>query len=235
MLVSDTRYRSYTIQIFVLILVLLGLSWLINNLIDNLAAKGKDLNFSFLWNRAGYDIGQQLIPYTNDSSHFRAAVVGLLNTLLVASLACVFATILGVVVGVLRLSNNWLIGRLMTVYVEVFRNIPLLLWIILSYVVLSEAMPEPKEFKVTDAMVAAGELPKASMILDNSVAITNRGTNIPKVLLERGFGGVDIGPFSINFTFLAILAVIVGSLYVNRAVIRSANATQETTGNRPTT
>lgn len=235
MLVSDTRYRSYTIQIFVLILVLLGLSWLINNLIDNLAAKGKDLNFSFLWNRAGYDIGQQLIPYTNDSSHFRAALVGLLNTLLVASLACVFATILGVVVGVLRLSNNWLVGRLMTVYVEVFRNIPLLLWIILSYVVLSEAMPEPKEFKVTDAMIAAGELPKASMILDNSVAITNRGTNIPKVLLERGLGGVDIGPFSINFTFLAILAVIVGSLYVNRAVIRSANATQEATGDRPTT
>jgi general L-amino acid transport system permease protein len=84
-------------------------------------------------------------------------------------------------------------------------------------------------------MIAAGELPKASMILDNSVAITNRGTNIPKVLLERGLGGVDIGPFSINFTFLAILAVIVGSLYVNRAVIRSANATQEATGDRPTT
>jgi len=215
--------------------VLFGLSWLVNNLIVNLAAKGKDLNFGFLWNRAGYDIGQQLIPYTNDSSHFRAALVGLLNTLLVASFACVFATILGVVVGVLRLSNNWLIGRLMTVYVEVFRNIPLLLWIILSYVVLSEVMPEPKAFKVTDAMIAAGQQPEASMIFDNSVAITNRGTNIPKVLLERGFGGVDLGPISINFTFLAILAVIVGSLYVNRTVIHSANTIQETTGNRPTT
>ncbi|MFZ1662352.1 MAG: ABC transporter permease subunit [Paracoccaceae bacterium] len=235
MLVSDTRYRSYTIQVFVLILVLFGLSWLVNNLIVNLAEKGKDLNFGFLWNRAGYDIGQQLIPYTNDSSHFRAALVGLLNTLLVASLACVFATILGVVVGVLRLSNNWLVGRLMTVYVEVFRNIPLLLWIILSYVVLSEVMPEPKAFKVTDAMIAAGQQPEASMIFDQSVAITNRGTNIPKVLLERGLGGFDIGPFSVNFTFLAILAVIVGSLYVNRTVIRSANATQEATGDRPTT
>lgn len=235
MLIYDTRFRSATIQVIVLILVLLGLSWLIHNLFANLAAKGKDLSYAFLWRRAGYDIGQHLIPYTNDSTHGRAAIVGLLNTLLVASLACVFATVLGVVVGVLRLSKNWLVGRLMTVYIEVFRNVPLLLWIILTYVVFSEIMPEPKDFKLTDAMIAAGQAPKASMILDGSVAVTNRGTNIPAILLSHPLGGADIGPLSLNFSFLAIVAVIIASLLANRALLRNAKARQEATGNRPTT
>jgi general L-amino acid transport system permease protein len=128
MLIYDTRFRSITIQVIVLILVLLGVAWLANNTITNLAAKGKDINFGFLWNRAGYDIDQQLVSYTNDSTHGRALLVGLLNTLVIAAIGCVLATILGVIVGVLRLSKNWLISRLMTVYIEIFRNIPLLLW-----------------------------------------------------------------------------------------------------------
>jgi len=235
MLIYDTRYRAITIQVIVLILFLLGVSWLINNTVVNLAAKDRDFNFSFLWNRAGYDIGQQLIPYTNDSSHFRAAVVGVLNTLLVAALACLFATILGVVVGILRLSKNWLVGRLMTVYVEVFRNVPLLLWIILSYTILSEAMPEPKDFKLTEAMIAEGTAAKAQMWLDNSVALTNRGTNIPSVLLSRPLGGLEIGPLSLNFSFLAIIAVLAGSIWLQRTFKRNATAVQEATGVRPVT
>ncbi len=235
MLIYDTRFRSITIQVIVLLLVLAGVSWLVNNLIVNLEAKGKDLNFGFLFNRAGYDIGQQLIPYTNDSSHGRAAIIGLLNTLLVASFACLFATLLGVAAGILRLSKNWLVGRLMTVYVEVFRNVPLLLWILLSYAVLSEVMPEPKDFKVTDAMIAAGEAPKAEMIFGGAVAVTNRATNVPAVLLSRSMGGIDIGPLAINFNFLALLAVAVGSFLTNRALIANANSVQETSGVRPVT
>ena len=98
--------------------------WLVDNTIQNLAAKDKDINFGFLWVRAGYDIEQQLIPYTNDSTHFRAVIIGVLNTLLVAFFGCIFATIIGVFVGVLRLSKNWLVARLMTIYVEIFRNVP---------------------------------------------------------------------------------------------------------------
>ena len=127
MLIYDTRYRAMTIQVIVLALVLLFVGWLTDNTIQNLAAKDKDINFGFLWARAGYDIDQQLIPYTNDSTHGRALFVGLANTLVVAFFACIFATIIGVIAGVLRLSKNWLVARLMTVYVEVFRNIPLLL------------------------------------------------------------------------------------------------------------
>ena len=92
-LIYDTRYRSYTVQVIVLLILLAVLVWLVNNTIANLAVRGKDINFDFLWSRAGYDIGQTLIPYTNDSTHGRALVIGLLNTLLVAVLASIFATI----------------------------------------------------------------------------------------------------------------------------------------------
>lgn len=235
MLIYDTRYRSYTIQLVVLVLFAMALAWLLNNTAQNLAARGKEFNFGFLWQRAGYDIGQQLIPYTNDDNHFRALLVGLLNTAVVAFFGCIFATILGVIVGVLRLSKNWLVSRMMTVYVETFRNVPLLLWILLSYVILSEATPQPKDFKVTDEMIAAGEAPKASMMLFDTMAVTNRGTNIPAPLFERGFGTVDLGFMTLNLTFWAVVAVIAASIYVNRRIIASAHAVQEATGTRPVT
>ena len=233
MLIYDTRYRSLTIQVFVLVLFGLFLAWLLNNTATNLAVRGKEFNFGFLWARAGYDIGQQLIPYTNDSTHFRALLVGLINTLVVALLGCIFATILGIIIGVLRLSNNWLVGRLMTVYVEVFRNIPLLLWILLSYVILSETTPQPRDFRVTDEMVAAGESPAASMILGGTVAVTNRGTNIPAPLVDRPLGELNLGFASVNLTVLAFLLVIGGSIWVNRRLLAAARARQEATGERP--
>jgi general L-amino acid transport system permease protein len=235
MLIYDTRYRSYTIQLVVLVLFALAVAWLLNNTVQNLAARGKEFNFGFLWQRAGYDIGQQLIPYTNDSNHFRALLVGLINTLVVAFLGCIFATILGVIVGVLRLSRNWLVSRLMTVYVEMFRNVPLLLWILLSYVILSETTPQPRDFRLTDEMVAAGQEPAASMMLFDSMAVTNRGTNIPAPLFDRGLGTLDLGFMSLNLTFWAIVAVIAASVFLNRRILASARATQEATGVRPVT
>lgn len=235
MLIYDTRYRSLTIQVFVLILFGLFFAWLLNNTAENLATRGKEFNFGFLWQRAGYDIGQQLIPYTNDSTHFRALLVGLINTLVVAIIGCLLATVLGIVIGVLRLSNNWLVSRLMTVYVEMFRNVPLLLWILLSYVILSEATPQPRDFRVTDEMAAAGEAPAASMILGDTVAVTNRGTNIPSPLVDRPLGELDLGFASINLTVLAFLVVVGGSIWVNRRLVAAARATQEATGDRPVT
>jgi len=235
MLIYDTRYRSITIQIFVLILFALFLSWLVSNTISNLAIRGKEFNFGFLWSRAGYDIGQAIIPYTNDSTHFRALLVGLINTLVVAVLGCIFATILGVIIGVLRLSKNWLIGRLMTVYVEMFRNVPLLLWILLSYVILSETTPQPRDFRVTDEMAAAGTEPAASMMIFDTVAVTNRGTNIPAPLFNVDLGSVDLGVVSINLTILAYILVIAGSVWINRRILAAARAQQEATGDRPVT
>jgi general L-amino acid transport system permease protein len=185
MLIFDTRYRSYTIQAVVLGLFIAAIVWLGYNVDRNLDARGKELSFAFLWQRAGYDIPQTLIPYNNDNVHFRALLVGLTNTLAVAFCGCILATILGVVIGVLRLSQNWLVSRLMTVYVEMFRNVPLLLWVLLSYVILTETMPAPRDFRATDEMIAAGQAPAASMTLLDTVAVTNRGTNVPAIVFSR--------------------------------------------------
>jgi general L-amino acid transport system permease protein len=235
MLIYDTRYRSITIQVVVLLLVGLFFAWLLNNTAQNLALRGKEFNFGFLWQRAGYDIDQQLVPYSNDSNHFQALLVGLMNTLVVAFIGCILATILGVFVGVMRLSKNWLVSRLMTVYVEMFRNVPLLLWILLSYVILSETMPPPNAFRVTEEMTQAGTAPAASMILGEAVAVTNRGMNVPSPLFDRGLGSVALGPFSINLTFLAFAVVIIGSILINRRVVAAARVVQEATGVRPST
>ncbi|MFN4204180.1 MAG: amino acid ABC transporter permease [Tabrizicola sp.] len=235
MLIYDTRYRSYTIQVVVLVLFAMAVAWLLNNTAQNLAARGKEFNFAFLWQRAGYDIGQQLIPYSNDDNHFRALLVGLVNTLVVAFWGCIFATILGVIIGVLRLSHNWLIGRLMTIYVEIFRNVPLLLWILLSYVLLSETTPQPRDFRVTDEMIAAGQEPAASMILFDTVAVTNRGTNIPAPLFDRSLGSIQLGFLPVSLNLLAFIAVIIGSVWANRRFLAHAKAVQEATGDRPVT
>jgi len=234
MLIYDTRYRSYTIQVAVLVLLLAFLGWMTDNTIKNLAERGKDINFSFLWQRAGYDIDQQLIPYTNDSSHGRAAIIGLLNTLLIAFIGCIFATIVGVIAGVLRLSKNWLVARLMTVYVEIFRNVPLVLWIILIFVVFTETYPQPRDFRLTDEMVAAGEEPKESMIL-GAIAITNRGSNIPGPVLDRPLPTIEIATVPISLSAVAFLVVVAGSVLVNRRILARAKAIQEDTGLRPTT
>ena len=140
MLINDTRYRSYTFQFIALIALIAAFAYLGSNLFRNLAAAGLNISYEFLGSPSGYDINQTLIDYSSQSTNARAALVGILNTLLVAFLACVTATIFGVVAGVLRLSNNWLVSKLMSIYVEIFRNIPVLIWICLLY-----TSPSPRD------------------------------------------------------------------------------------------
>ncbi|MFD1882144.1 amino acid ABC transporter permease [Paracoccus pacificus] len=227
MLIYDRRYRSMTIQVAVFILVMAGAWWLIDNTIQNLANLGKDFNFDFLWKRAGYDIGFQLIPYNSDDTHFRAMIVGLLNTLLVAILGCIAATAIGVAAGVLRLSNNWLIARLMTVYVEMFRNIPLLLWILVIYAVFTEATPAPNAFR--------GENPTAHMWFFDSVAFTNRYTAIPTLAMTNDPGNLVLGKESISYATIAFIVALVAAFYIRRAISGWATTVQDATGDRPTT
>lgn len=177
-LLYDTRYRSITIQIIVLIVVSLSISGLIYNLIVNLNDIGRSLGFGFLQERAGYDIAQKLIEYDNNMSHGRAALVGLLNTLLVAVVGCFIATIIGVFIGVMRLSKNWLVAKLSLVYIEIFRNVPVLLWILAAIGFISEVFPRINEFR--------GENATASMKLFDTVALTNRGFYIPQPIFSSG-------------------------------------------------
>jgi general L-amino acid transport system permease protein len=207
MLIYDTRYRSLTIQVFALLGFMLAAAWLVNNTVQNLAALGKTFDFGFLGMRAGYDINQTLIPYTNDNTHARAALVGILNTFLVAILGCILATIVGVIVGVLRLSPNWLISKLAGAYVDVFRNVPVLLWILAFMAVLTDMAPAPAAFRGEDA---------TAHMLFGAIAITNRGFYIPWPVFAPGWQLV-----AAVFALSVVAAVAFG---------RYAKARQEATG-----
>ncbi len=227
MLLYDQRYRALTIQIIVLILVLLGFFWLANNARINLAALGKPIRFDFLGDTASYDINQRLIEYQSTDSHGRATLVGLLNTLLVAFMGCVTATVIGVVGGVLRLSNNWLVSRLMTLYVEIFRNIPVLLWILVCMFTFTALAPHPRTFR--------GENAESSLLFWDSVAITNRGVYIPEPLFSRPLGDIDIGIFKISIELILLLALIFGGIMFARWNNARADKVQADTGSRPST
>ncbi len=179
MLLNDTRYRSYTFQAIALAVLIVAFAYLGNNLLNNLRAAGLNISYDFLGTPAGYDIDQRLIEYENQDTHGRAAIIGILNTLLVAVLGCITATVFGVLAGVLRLSNNWLVSKLMSVYVEIFRNIPVLIWIIIIYTVMTAVLPPPNAFR--------GDTPTSSMLFD-LFAFTNRGIYLPAPVWGPGSG-----------------------------------------------
>jgi general L-amino acid transport system permease protein len=225
MLIYDTRYRSMTIQVVAMIGFMLLFFWLFNNTAKNLLELGKEPSFSFLGEPAGYDINQRLIDYDNQNSHFRAAFVGLLNTLLVAVLGCITATILGVVIGVLRLSKNWLISRIMTVYVEVFRNVPVLLWIVFMMAILIETLPAPKAFRGVDT---------------GAIVATNRGLYVPEPLFSNSLGNIHLFGqsslrFDISIDLIAVLFALAVGFTIRHFINKRADRIQEATGERPTT
>lgn len=177
MLINDKRYRSYTFQFLALMVLICLMAFLGWNLMQNLAAAGLNISYSFLGEPAGYDINQRLIEYNSQSTHWRASVVGVLNTLLVAFLGCLMATIFGVFAGIFRLSNNWIVAKIMAVYVEIFRNVPVLIWILIINAVFLAALPQPRAFR--------GENPEATMLFD-AFAFTGRGIYMPKPVLYEG-------------------------------------------------
>ena len=223
MLIYDTRFRSYTIQFFAFLGFIALVFWLANNTTNNLENLGKPLSFTFLGEPSGYDINQHLIEYSSQDSHFKAAAVGLLNTLLVAFLGCIAATIIGVFVGVLRLSNNWIVEKVMTVYVEIFRNVPLLLWLVFIMAIMIESLPSPSAFR--------GDNATASMILNDSVAITNRGIYLPVVQFSHSIGDF----LNMNANILAIIAIFATSVGVAYWLKRRVDKRQRLMGERSTT
>jgi len=222
MLLNDTRYRSMTLQAIAALILALALFYLYSNLTANLRAAGLNISFDFLGAPAGYDINQTLVDYNSQSSNLRAAIVGILNTLLVAFLACITATIFGVLAGVLRLSNNWLVSKLMAFYVEIFRNIPVLIWIIIIFTIMTAVMPGPRAFR--------GDAATSSMLMD-LFAFTNRGVYIPGPYFTRGIGGEEGSVVN----WLLVIGVLVASYFSARFMTNRANAIQADTGIRPNT
>ena len=203
MLINDKRYRSYTFQFLALMVLICLMAFLGWNLMQILAAAGLNISYSFLGEPAGYDINQRLVEYNSQSTHWRASVVGVLNTLLVAVLGCLMATIFGVIAGVLRLSNNWIVAKIMAVYVEIFRNIPVLIWILIINALFLAALPQPRAFR--------GDNPEATMLFD-AFAFTGRGIYMPKPVIYEG------GWIVIAALILSLIAIFVYRRYARKTL-----------------
>ncbi len=139
------KVRGIASQIIVVLLLLWGLYEIIGNTQANLKKLNQNFGFDFLTQAAGFDLSSSLIEYSSSSTYGRAIVAGLLNTILVAVLGIFFATILGFVVGVMRLSKNKVVSGAATLYVELLRNIPLLLQIFMWYALVLKPLPGVKE------------------------------------------------------------------------------------------
>ena len=151
------------LQALVLGALVLAMVWLVANVQSNLERQNINSGFGFLSERAGFGINQTLIEYSEDSSFARVLTVGLLNTLLVSVLGIILATVLGFVLGVARLSSNWLVNKTAMVYVEIFRNVPLLLQIMFWYFGVLRNLPNPRK----------------AVSLGDAVFLSNRGIVVP--------------------------------------------------------
>lgn len=168
---NDPRVRAIAYQVLTLAGVVLFFAYITHNTLQNLERQGIASGFGFLDKAAGFGIPQSLIDYSMQSSNGRVFWVGLLNTILVAAIGIVLATVLGFVIGLARLSTNWLVARLAAVYIEIIRNIPLLLQILFWYFAVLQALPQPRE----------------SMVFLDLFYLNNRGFYTPKPVLGAGF------------------------------------------------
>tara|TARA_B100001057_G_scaffold487532_1_gene570409 strand:+ start:109 stop:1278 length:1170 start_codon:yes stop_codon:yes gene_type:complete len=169
-LIFDEKIRSLVLQTLIIGIFAIIIYLVTQQTAYNLEKRGIGTGFGFLNMSAGYDISIKLIPYTSDSTHFRAYLVGLINTLLIAVCGCFLATILGFLVGIIRLSSNWLFRNIAYVYVEFTRNVPVLLQIILYYTILLY-LPKIKQ----------------ALVIFDIFYITNRGIYSPAPIFKDGF------------------------------------------------
>ena len=174
---NDPRVRSFAYQIALCVAVALVVYGAASNAIEHLRRAHIASGFGFWDQTAGFDISQTLIDYSSQASTYgRAFWVGLLNTLLVASLGIVLATMLGFIVGISRLSKNWLLSKVAGGYVEIIRNVPLLLQLLFWYNAVLKALPD-----IRDSLVVAG-----------GIFLNNRGLYLPKPIAGAGFGAVEL-------------------------------------------
>ncbi|MBV7263311.1 amino acid ABC transporter permease [Photobacterium sp. WH24] len=197
--------RAVFFQSLLILAIGVFLYTVVSNALDNLAQRGIATGFNFLDQTAGFGIGMSLIEYDETYSYGRTFIVGLLNTALVGILGIVLATTLGFVIGIARLSKNWLLSRLAAVYIEVFRNVPLLLQILFWYFVVLRALPSPRQ----------------SLSLGEAAFLNVRGLYVPAPVYEQGAW--------------MVLAVVVISVIAGVAVHIRASRHQKATGEqRPT-
>ncbi len=183
-ILNNQKFRGIFFQ-FLTVAGLVAFLWYITtNLFHNVEQRGITTGFDFMSQVAGFGISESLIHYNSTTStFFDAFLVGLTNTLMVAFVGIVLATILGTIVGVSRLSDNFIVAKLSLWYIEFFRNIPILLQILFWYNVVLKALPSPKQ----------------SLDLGADIFLNNRGLYIPKPILESNF----------TFVWIALAAAVV--------------------------
>ena len=139
---QSLRRWLYQAALLTVLVLLAALAW--RNVLDNLAVRGVQLGFDFLGREAGFGIGFSVIPYAEHDTYLRVFLVGVTNTALAAGLGIAFATVLGLVIGIARLSPNWAVSRAALVYIEAVRNLPLLLHVLIWYNLVLRALPPPR-------------------------------------------------------------------------------------------
>lgn len=196
----NPTFRAVIFQVIAVAALAFFFYSIINNALTNLETRGIATGFDFLNQEAGFGIGLTLIDYDETFTYGRTFLVGLLNTALIAVLGVVLATILGFIIGIARLSPNWLVSRFAAFYIEVFRNIPLLLQIFFWYFAVLQVLPSPRQ----------------SLQLGNSIFLNVRGLSIPSPIFEQGSG-------IILFALIAAFIIAMGYQYY-------ANKKQQNTG-----
>jgi len=171
---NDPRVRSVVYQLVAVVVVFGAIAYLVHNTLINLARLGVASGFGFLQRAAGFPISQTAIDYTAADTFARAFVVGFINTVVVAVVGIVLATIIGFTVGIARLSRNWLVSRFATFYVETVRNIPVLLQLLLVYAILIHVLPQARE----------------SLTFMSFALLNTGGLYVPRPLPQPGFGVV---------------------------------------------
>lgn len=184
--IYDPKVRGILFQAIAVACVAWMLFYFVSNALHNMETRGIATGFDFLGNRASFGIAQTLISYTEDDTYGRAFIIGLLNTLLVSGIGIVFATLIGFLIGIARLSNNWLLSRAAAVYIETFRNIPLLLQVFFWYFCVLRALPAPRQ----------------SLAFADAFFLNVRGLFIPAPVTEDGF-------FLVTIAFVIALAGVV--------------------------
>ncbi|MGI3095275.1 amino acid ABC transporter permease [Vibrio diabolicus] len=188
-LIYNPAFRSAIFQIIAITALVFFFYTIINNALNNLDARGIATGFGFLNQEAGFGIGLTLIEYDETYSYGRTFIIGLLNTALVSVLGIILATVIGFTMGVARLSSNWLVSRLAAVYIETFRNIPLLLQIFFWYFAVLQALPSPRQ----------------SLSLGEAIFLNVRGLYFPAPEMEAGSG----------FVIAALIFGVIASLLIN--------------------
>ncbi|SMN11423.1 Glutamate Aspartate transport system permease protein GltJ (TC 3.A.1.3.4) [uncultured Candidatus Thioglobus sp.] len=186
----NNEVRAFLFQLIVLLSIAYLFYGAVSNLFINVESRGIQTGFSFLGTESGFDIAEHLIDYSSSSSNLRVFYVGLINTLIVSLVGIIFATIIGLTVGIARLSNNWLIAKLAGGYIELFRNIPILLQILFWYNLALASFPSPKQ----------------SFELFGSIFVNLRGIYIPKPIATE----------EAIWVFIALIIGIVLKLLIKR-------------------